>query len=299
MSLERLNKCPACKSGLFLHYKEIADFSVSKENFLLCKCSTCKLTFTNPRPDKKHIGIYYQSQDYISHQDASTNLINWIYKQVRTVTIKNKISWLKKYSVGKGSLLDVGSGTGYFLEAAKKKGWNITGIEPSETARKIALKKKLKVKKSFEDVKPGKKFDAITLFHVLEHIHDLRKTAKNIMNHLQDDGTIFIAVPNNNSLDAKIYDKHWAAWDVPRHLYHFNIETLTSFTDSVGLKVIDQVPMKFDSYYVSLLSEKYMNPKANPVKRILNAVINGYKSNSWAKNNNNNYSSVLFILKRK
>ena len=299
MSQERLNKCPLCKSGLFLNHTEVQDFSVSKEKFLLCKCTSCNLIFTNPRPDDKHIEKYYQSEDYISHQNKSTNIVNILYKWVRNTTIKKKVSWLNKYTDKKGQLLDIGCGTGYFLSAAKQNGWKTWGVEPNNTARKIASNKKLKISEHIEDIKKNKKFDAISLYHVLEHIHNLRKTGKKIVDLLDDKGTIFIAVPINNSYDATKYGSYWAALDVPRHLYHFNKETFQSFAEEVGLNIVGIEPLKFDSYYVSLLSENFLNPNSNKVVKMINAIIKGYKSNSWADKNNNNYSSLLFILKKK
>jgi 2-polyprenyl-3-methyl-5-hydroxy-6-metoxy-1,4-benzoquinol methylase len=299
MSQERLNKCPLCKSGLFLNHNEVRDFSVSKEKFLLCKCTSCSLIFTNPRPDTKDIAKYYQSEDYISHQNKTTNFVNLLYKGVRNFTLKKKVSWLNKYSDDKGSLLDIGCGTGFFLSAAKKNGWKTTGIEPNKIARKIAAKKKLKIQESLEDIKKDQKFDAISLFHVLEHVHDLRKTGKKIVSHLNETGRVFIAVPNIESYDAVSYGTNWAAWDVPRHLYHFNQKTIQTFADEVGLEIIGQEPLKFDSFYVALLSEKSINAEKNSVKSMLKAFINGYKSNTWAKKNNNNFSSLLFILKKK
>lgn len=299
MSQERLNRCPLCKSGLFLNHAEIQDFSISKEKFILCKCTSCNFIFTNPRPEEKTIDRYYQSHDYISHQNKSTNLINLIYKWVRNNTIKKKVKWLNQYTQKKGSLLDIGSGTGHFLLAAKKNGWKSSGIEPNQTAKKIAIKKKLKISESLDDVKKDKKFDAISLFHVLEHIHDLRKTGKKLFNLIKDEGTILIAVPNIDSYDAKKYGTFWAAYDVPRHLYHFNQQTFEIFAENSGLKIVAIEPLKYDSYYVSLLSEDYINPNTNKLKRMINAFLNGYKSNRWAKKNNNNYSSLLYILKKK
>ena len=299
MSQERLNKCPLCKSGLFLNHTEVSDFSISKEKFLLCKCTSCNLIFTNPRPDKNDIAKYYKSEDYISHQNKSTNIINYIYKWVRNITLKKKVYWLNKYSENKGSLMDFGCGTGYFLSAAKKNGWKTLGIEPNKTARKIAEEKKLKIKDNIGEIKKDKKFDAISLYHVLEHIHDLRKTGKKIVNHLSENGTVYIAVPNVDSFDASKYGTYWAAWDTPRHLYHFNQETVQKFADEIEMKIVGIEPLKYDSYYVSLLSEKYLNPQASSLKRMVKAFISGYKSNSWAKENNNNYSSLLFILKKK
>jgi 2-polyprenyl-3-methyl-5-hydroxy-6-metoxy-1,4-benzoquinol methylase len=296
---ERLKKCPLCKSGHFLNFKAVSDYSVSKEEFLLCQCIDCKLIFTNPRPSKKHIHQYYQSEDYISHQNKANNLTNLLYKLARNITLRQKLAWINEYNQGKQSILDVGCGTGYFLKKAKDNGWKVTGVEPNTTARKIAKNKKIKVLSALRKINPEKQFDTITLFHVLEHVHNLRKTGKKIIQYLKDDGTIYIAVPNINSKDSILYGDKWAALDVPRHLYHFTANTMEIFAEEMELTIIDKKPMKFDSYYVSLLSEKYKNPQSSAVKQLIYGFFNGLTSNISARKNHSNYSSILFILKKK
>ncbi|UJP65935.1 class I SAM-dependent methyltransferase [Mongoliitalea daihaiensis] len=296
MSLERLNKCPLCKSGLFLNHREIKDHSVSKESFILCECASCNLVFTNPRPNQESIHTYYQSDAYISHQDKITSITDILYKLVRKYTLRTKINLLNSLKPSQGSLLDIGCGTGYLLEAANKKGWICEGIEPGKDARKLAKKKGLRVNKSLDDLKE-KQFDCISLFHVLEHIHLLRKDTKKILRLLKETGYLIIAVPNRNSLDANKYQANWAAWDVPRHLYHFDQRSFQKFTEEFGLEIIDQKPMIFDSYYVSMLSEKIVG--SSPTKTLWKGLVNGYTSNKWAANNQGDYSSILFILKKK
>jgi 2-polyprenyl-3-methyl-5-hydroxy-6-metoxy-1,4-benzoquinol methylase len=295
---ERLTKCPLCKSGLFLNLHEITDYAISKEKFLLCQCSKCDLIFTNPRPQQVFIQDYYESEDYISHQNKTNNLTNLLYKLVRIFTIRQKVAWLNSFNVAKGNLLDIGCGTGYFLKAAKKSGWKVTGIEPNKTARKTAKEKGLKVITDLDKINDKKLYHCISLFHVLEHVHELRKTIKKLIHLLEENGTIMIAVPNHRSLDAQHYKEHWAAWDVPRHLYHFNHKSMAYLANEFKLHIDQILPMKFDSYYVSLLSEKYQNPDQSFLKQLQNGFINGMKSNKWAKNHNNNYSSLLFILKK-
>lgn len=296
-NLERLNKCPLCKSGLFLNLKEITDHAISREQFLLCKCSQCQLVFTNPRPAKESINKYYQSEDYISHRDQSNNLTNFLYKNVRKYTIRQKLGWLKENNLKKGNLLDIGCGTGYFLQAAAKDGWKAIGLEPDNTARNRALQKRLPIVSDISELPKKKLYQCITMFHVLEHIHQLRKTGKKLYEILKSDGTLFIAVPNYNSYDSQYYAEYWAGLDVPRHLYHFTQETIHFFANAHNFKVTNTIPMKFDSYYVSMLSEQYKN---NPLwKRYWKGVTMGIQSNKWAKNNENNYSSLLFILKKK
>lgn len=296
MSLERLNKCPLCKSGLFLNHKEIKDHSITQESFILCECASCKLVFTNPRPSKKDINTYYQSDAYISHQDKITGFTDLLYKLVRTYTIYKKARLLQYLKPTKGQLLDIGCGTGYLLQAAKKKGWQVEGMEPGKTARKLAKKKGLTVHKSM-DYLENKSFDCITLFHVLEHIHDLRKSSKAILKLLKQNGYLIIGVPNRDSWDARYYESNWAAWDVPRHLYHFNQGSFERFLDEFNLELVEKKPMIFDSYYVSMLSEKIKG--SSGITALFNGLINGFKSNQWAKKNGGNYSSILFILKKK
>jgi 2-polyprenyl-3-methyl-5-hydroxy-6-metoxy-1,4-benzoquinol methylase len=242
---------------------------------------------------------YYDSEDYISHQDRSTSFINLIYKTIRKYTLKEKIRWIKEFCPEQSlRILDYGCGTGYFLLQAKNEGWTSLGIEPNSKARKKAQDFGLTVFENIDQT-PEEKFDVITLFHVLEHVHSLRKTFRRISKMLKGNGTLFLAVPNSSSFDANLYKDKWAGLDVPRHLYHFNPFTMQKFADEMDLKIIDQKPMIFDSYYVSLLSEKYQNRYANKLGLYAKAIQNGFKSNNWAKKNNKNYSSILFILKKK
>jgi 2-polyprenyl-3-methyl-5-hydroxy-6-metoxy-1,4-benzoquinol methylase len=196
-------------------------------------------------------------------------------------------------------LLDYGCGTGELLKAAKKRGWKVTGIELSEKARNQAnYKLEGKVKESIDDLRKDSNFDIITLFHVLEHIHDLRKTTKKILNHLKSDGYLIIAVPNHESWDGKHYGKFWAGWDVPRHLYHFNTSSIERFKNEFGLELKEIKPMKFDSFYVSLLSEGYLDKYSGLLTRYWRAFFNGLKSNRSAKAPGH-YSSNIFIFQKK
>ncbi|WP_215225492.1 class I SAM-dependent methyltransferase [Echinicola shivajiensis] len=293
---DRLTKCPLCQSGLFINHLVVKDHSVSQESFTICKCNNCNFLFTNPRPDQKHIGDYYKSEDYISHTDKSTNLVNFIYKQVRKFTLKQKVNWINKYSNKKGRLLDFGCGTGHFLNQAKEDGWQCIGHEPSEDAATIASNNfNLCIYHTPQELTKEKKFDAITLFHVLEHVHDLRGTMDLLLNRLKKRGTLYLAVPNYDSYDSKLFKEDWASLDVPRHLYHFTQETMQFLADEFDLRIIAKEPMPFDSYYVSILSNSIKYKRKN----LINSFITGYKSNKSAKTNNNNYSSILFILKKK
>jgi SAM-dependent methyltransferase len=297
--IERLNKCPLCKSGLFLNKQEIKDHAVSKENFILCKCSKCSLLFTNPRPDAESIAPYYDFPEYFSHEDKAKNLTQLIYQKVRNYSVKKKVKLISGLHE-KGRLLDYGCGTGALLSEAKNQGWKISGVEPNSKARTQAnLKLKGKVKETLDDLAKDKKFDIITLFHVLEHIHDMKKTVKSLVKHLKSGAYMIVAVPNSESWDANKYGTYWAGWDVPRHLYHFNKAAMENFAETFDLSLVEVTPMKFDSYYVSLLSEGYLEPNQNLLSRYFKAFLSGRKSNQEAKDKPGNHSSNLYIFKKK
>lgn len=295
---ERLVKCPLCKSGHFLNYHEIRDFAVSKEFFLLNKCADCQLIFTNPRPTKESIAPYYDFPDYYSHQTEAKSITHWIYNQVKKKNLSYKLTLINSLNKDK-SLLDYGCGTGDLIHYAQNKGWKVSGIEPNPKARATANQKtRNKVKEEIEELRESKEFSVITLFHVLEHIHDLRKTVKKILTHLKSEGYLIIAVPNPESWDAKKYGDKWAGWDVPRHLYHFNETAIQQFQLIFNLNLVDKKPLIFDSYYVSLLSEGYKTEKISLVKKYLNAIRSGYQSNKKAKANTS-YSSNIYIFQKK
>ncbi|UXX80427.1 class I SAM-dependent methyltransferase [Reichenbachiella carrageenanivorans] len=258
------------------------------------KCSNCGLLLTSPRPNKSSIGSYYQSEDYISHTNQANNLINKVYKLARNYTLRKKFKLINRLAPKK-SILDYGCGTGHLLNYVQQhKDWKTIGVEPDEMARTIAIRDHhLNVVGSLEDL-PEKKFGVITLWHVLEHVHDLNETIQSLRKHLSKKGRLVIAVPNHESLDQQIYKQYWAAYDVPRHLYHFNQLTIKELMKYNQFKLEEVLPMTLDAYYVSMLSEKHKFGKINYIK----SIINGWKSNTWAKNNNNNYSSLIYIFKK-
>jgi 2-polyprenyl-3-methyl-5-hydroxy-6-metoxy-1,4-benzoquinol methylase len=192
--------------------------------------------------------------------------------------------------------LDIGCGTGEVLEYFTKKGWDTKGIEPSDNARSYAVENLgLSVEKEeYLQKLKEKSFDVISMWHVLEHVPQLNKRMEQVKNIMKDDGVAFIALPNYKSWDGEYYKKHWAAWDVPRHLYHFSKDTFKLLAINHGLKIVEILPMKFDAFYVSLLSEKYQSKKINYMK----AFFQGLKSNNWAKKNGDDYSSLIYVLRK-
>ena len=288
---ERLDECPLCKSTAFKNHMICKDYSVSQESFAMVKCAHCKLLFTNPRPDEGNLYKYYQSENYISHTNKSNNPVNSIYKVARYFTINRKIKLVSKFHKN-GNLLDFGCGTGEFLKTGKKKGWNVTGYEPTKDAYEgMDQSIKSDIVSSLDEIQLKKHFHVITLWHVLEHISDLRTTIQQLKKMLRPDGVLVIAVPNHESYDAEYYKEYWAAYDLPRHLYHFSQQTMKSLLSANKLKLIKTYPMPLDAYYVSLLSEKYKTGRTN----YIDAFSMGLKSNKAAKQNGNNYSSLIYI----
>lgn len=295
MNYERLEQCPLCGKEQFKNFMVVKDNSVSQESFVIVQCEYCDFKFTNPRPDEASIGRYYDSEAYISHSNTANGLTNKAYKLVRTYTLKQKVDIINKWHA-RGKILDYGCGTGNFLVACQQDGWEVSGLEPNELARSQAqtLLNKEIYAKQLNEITPGS-FAVITLWHVLEHVHALNDTFKQLTNLLQADGVILVAVPNSDSHDAQTYKENWAAYDVPRHLYHFNQATMKRLFKKHKLDLLETLPMKFDAYYVSLLSEKYKNGSLE----ILKSVLNGYQSNQYASKNANDYSSLIYVGKKK
>lgn len=295
---ERLLKCPLCKSGNILNHQLVKDHAVSKKEFTLCRCGDCTLQFTNPRPTEQEIAPYYDFKEYYSHEDQVRTFTQWLYQKIRKSSIQRKVGLIASLVKG-GSLLDYGCGTGEFLHEAKRQHWNVRGIEPSDKAKTQAIGKlPTEVLGTLDELPELETYDVITLFHVLEHIHSLRKTVKKLINHLKSNSYMVIAVPNPESTDARHYTSDWAGYDVPRHLYHFSQKSMTTFQEQFGLELVRVEPLTYDSYYVSLLSEGYKNPKAGLLTRYIRAFMQGYRSNQQARKPNN-YSSNIFIFKKK
>ena len=293
---ERLTKCPLCKSEHFINQLVVKDHAISKESFIICACKNCDLWFTNPRPSEKNINGYYDKPNYISHQQDSKSLKDLIYHSVRKYTIRQKLNWINKRVKKKGRIMDYGCGVGLLAKAFSENGWDAYGIEPNEKAATIAnIDNGVNIIETQKELLKQKKFDAITLFHVLEHVHKLNKTLALLLNRLKKRGILFIAVPNRESQDAIKFKENWAAFDVPRHLYHFNKDSIHYLTQKHNCKVIDTIPMIFDSYYVSLLSHEYSGSPGKYWK----ALQTGYLSNQYAKQNDNNYSSLLYVIRKK
>ena len=273
-----------------IFYKKVRDYSVSKEIFELHHNPEYDLLITFPKPSPEKLPSYYESEDYISHTDGKRSLFERMYHLIKNIALKNKVKLINTKSQ-KGKLLDIGAGTGDFLVAAQKDGWHSTGIEPSTKAKAIALNKGVNFADNLSDLE-SHSFDVITMWHVLEHVPNLDEYILELKRLLKSNGTIVIAVPNFKSFDANYYGKFWAAFDVPRHIWHFSKTAIQKLFSEKEMKLVEVLPMKFDSFYVSLLSEKHKTGKMNFVK----SFFVGLKSNQ-SGNQTKEYSSHIYIIK--
>jgi 2-polyprenyl-3-methyl-5-hydroxy-6-metoxy-1,4-benzoquinol methylase len=293
---EKLPGCPVCGNVSAALFLETRDHFLTGEEFSIQQCNGCGFRFIRTRPDIDEIGRYYQSDDYISHDAKSASLISRIYKLARFFSVRNKYKIVSNY-LDAGRILDIGCGTGEFLKHCRSKGLEVAGVEPNEKAGNFAHQVNgIQVTGKLAGLSPDQApFNCITMWHVLEHLHDLNESVEMVRKMLSPDGVFIVAVPNCNSWDAERYGKYWAAYDVPRHLYHFTEKSIQALLKNHGFEIIKMLPQKLDSFYVSMLSEKYQTGRNNYIK----AVFYGMWSNFQAGRKGRGHSSQIFVLSLK
>lgn len=271
------------------------DYTVSNESFDLILDEELDMLITSPEPSSENLGKYYESESYISHTDSRHSFFDKIYQLVKSITINQKVKLIEKQLATESqqkTILDIGCGTGNFLVACQNKGWMVSGIEPNKKATLISeIKLNTTILSDISQFN-NEQFDCITMWHVLEHVPDLKNYISSLKRLLKPEGTLIIAVPNHKSFDANYYGKFWAAFDVPRHLWHFSKKSIRMLFEKEQMKVVKMLPMKFDAYYVSLLSEKYKTGSSNPIK----AFLIGFRSNLSALRSKE-HSSIIYVIK--
>lgn len=294
-NLETLKSCPLCGATEFLTKFELPDFSTTKEEFSIQQCAHCGFLVTNPRPPQDNIGKYYLSDAYISHTNENRSLFGKVYHVARRIAIRQKLELIDSYTKSKVvRLLDYGCGTGEFLAAAKKKGWQVKGIEIADNARMQAKNNhhlEVLLPQDINTIASGS-VDVITLWHVLEHIDDFNGLITEFARVLTPNGSVIVAVPNPESYDAMHYGIYWAAWDVPIHLNHFKKQDIDRLAYKQGFRVVAIRKMLFDSFYIALLSEEYKTGRKNWLKAIFFATISNLKG--WRQNT----SSLTYVLRK-
>ena len=288
------DKCPWCGSENAQIHLELKDLFLTQEPFKILECKECGLLFTTPRPNKDEIGRYYKSEEYYSHQENKEGFIPKVYEKVKSVNLKNKYG-IATEGKGKGKALDIGCGVGDFLHTMEQHGWDCTGVEPSEDAKVIA-KKRIKgqlLSSEEQENLPDSSFDIITMWHVLEHVDDIRWQIQQLHRLCKPGGRIIIALPNYKSYDGQYYKAEWAAYDVPRHLNHFNKETLIKILEESGLRHVKTEKLVWDAYYISYMSEKYRKHSIP----LLRGAFRGLVSNCKARKTGE-WSSLVYVFER-
>jgi len=275
---------------------KVKDFSASGEIFNITQCKDCGLRFTNPRPDSEDMERYYRFENYISHtDDEATGWTNQLYRVARQWTLRQKRSWVEGFVPQKGRLLDIGCGTGDFAGTMKKAGWTVDAVEPDNVAKARAESKHgLSVHPESWLEEPQEAYDVVTLWHVLEHVRDLGTRIDQFTRLVRKGGYLFIAVPNSESLDASHYREHWAAWDVPRHLFHFKSTVLRFRIEQAGFGCVEERNLPLDPFYISMLSEKYKRGKDSPIRGLFMGLGFWWKSTKKDRG----ASSKLYVFRK-
>lgn len=290
----KIAECPVCASLDLREVLSCKDYTVSHKNFSIQSCGGCGFWLTSPRPNEADLGLFYQSEEYISHSNTKKGVVSALYQSVRKHTLRKKLGLVESRVGRKGKALDIGCGTGEFLNTLKTAGWETLGVEPGDQAREAGKKNYgLDVREeSALSTLSDKSFDLITMWHVLEHVPGLNDRVVEIGRLLKDEGVLVVAVPNRNSHDAKYYGAYWAAYDVPRHLWHFRPEDIKALFLKHGFAVKEVLPMPFDSYYVSMLSEKYKTGSTNLVSAVWRGLVSNMKAGG------DKWSSQIYIIRK-
>lgn len=290
--MHTISRCPICGTETFATRFHLKDYSISKAYFNVVMCNQCSFVITNPRPVDSELGKYYESEDYISHSATRKGLINKLYHAVQKYNLRLKYKAIAKY-VPRGTWMDYGAGNGAFLSYLSSKSIPVEGFEPDEKARDLAAEKGISIHASSVYLLHKSQYASITMWHVLEHIPNLDEIIESHFNHLGPNGILTIAVPNHLSFDSRFYKTFWAAYDVPRHLWHFSEKNMVDLVSKHGFDHINTSPMPFDSYYVSMLSEKYKKGY------LLRGVVIGLLSNFYARISGYPFSSQIYVFRKK
>jgi SAM-dependent methyltransferase len=291
------NKCPLCSSENISLKLKTADHFLSKESFILFSCSACGLVFTQDHPDEADIGHYYESDEYLSHSESKSGLLSSIYRVSRRIMLGRKVTIVRKLSgINKGSILDIGSGTGHFLHAMQESGWDVKGIEINDKARQLSISMfglEVLDPAQLQTFQPAS-FDCITLWHVLEHFQDPFSYAHEILRLLKPGASCIIALPNCSSYDAEHFGSYWAAYDVPRHIWHFAPDTFKRLSEESGFELTGIRCLPLDVFYISVLSERYKGTNLP----LISGMIKGFWFSILSKFNKERSSSLIYSLRK-
>ena len=292
------DKCPLCKSSAIKKRFACVDEFATGEQFDIFECTACGLAFTQNVPDEKEIDRYYESPTYISHSNTSKGFVNRVYHIVRRIMLQKKARKVEMLTgLKNGRLLDYGAGTGHFARLMETRGWSVTAIEKNGKARELALKEfgfEMLPVEALSTIK-DKELDVVTMWHVMEHIQEPDRMWDELHRILGDKGIAIIAVPNSASYDALKYKEYWAAYDVPRHLWHFTPSTIAQWGERHGFVLDGQYTMPFDGFYISMLSEQYKGSRLHTIRGFWN----GFKGWLLQCRRSSASSSIIYVFRKR
>lgn len=260
-----------------------AEVAITAQDFLLerpdaqvqfVKCDRCGLFYQNPRPTPEEMMSHYPSNyepfDLHPDDERSSRLeriaVNYGLSKRRGLILRYRKS---------GRILDVGCATGLFLHVMNMDAnWDAHGVEPNNYAATIAQERYgLNVHHgTLEQAQyPARSFDVVTLWDVLEHVHDPAATLDEIHRILKSDGLLILRVPNGISRDAGLFKETWAGWDPPRHLYVFTPDTLTKLLAKQGYAILD-LRSRSGSYPTFVLSLRFWLSKRGASRKLKDLV---------------------------
>ena len=290
-------ECPLCGGNDTSHFTDCTDHAVSNETYSLQRCGSCGLIFTIAPPDSQDKQTYSKLDQELNRADNPRKRLDRLYYYARILNIRRKIRLIERLTrVSSGKLLNYGAKSGYFSSRMTDRGWKVTSLEEYHEQRIFSLEMfhhRMMDIDEIDSLPPGS-FDAVTLWHTLEHQEDPHTLIEKLIRLLKPNGLLFAAVPNTDSLDAAWYGSQWAAWDVPRHLLHFNTTSMIRFGLAHNLVLMHHERMPFEAFYIPMLSEKFKGNR-HP---IITGAVRGLKF--WHKTNTDREksSSIVYVFRK-
>jgi SAM-dependent methyltransferase len=248
--------CPMCGASDGAPLVETADQMLpGPERFRLLSCRACGHLYQSPRPSPEAIGAYYPA-GYISFQPAVADLPSPLRRLELRRYYATRRRIVERAVAGPGRILDVGCATGNFLDAMRAAGWRAQGVEPSVEAAAYARERlglDVLTGRLEDAALPSGAFDVVTLWDVLEHVHEPRATLAEAARLLRPGGALILGLPNPDSLEARLLGPHWIGWDLPRHLNLFRPALLRAQLATMGLPV-ERISSPIHGYAVLVMS---------------------------------------------
>ena len=254
--------CPVCHAANSTIFMRVPDRFRPEPGtaYTLVRCVKCSLVYLNPRPVEESSGVFYESSEYTPFVSTGKqrSIMDRVYVAIREMNNRWKRRQIEALQPERGRLLDVGCGTGEFLQAMHAAGWQVRGVERDAKAAAYAVEQlQLDVVCGSLDTVPlaPASFDVVTMWHVLEHLYQPHKALMQVRDVLRPGGLLVIAVPNLLSLDARYYRQNWVAFDAPRHVQHFSPKSLRSLCEMHSFAHLRTRMLPFDPFFNALMSE--------------------------------------------